>query len=51
MLYAGLPMEGWEKYIYDSLDEITDPNKAMVQWVSRFKRNGGGDVAVENGNL
>jgi nucleoside 2-deoxyribosyltransferase len=32
MLYSGLPMEGWEDYIYSSLDEIGDPKKALARW-------------------
>ena len=32
MLYSGLPMDGWEDYIYSSLDEIGDPKKALARW-------------------
>ena len=35
MLYAGLPMEGWESYLYSSIDEITDPEKALAKWVRK----------------
>jgi len=35
MLYAGLPMDGWEKYIYKSIDEIVDPKKALALWVAK----------------
>ena len=33
MLFAGLPAEGWEQFVYADLSEITDPNKALVRWV------------------
>ena len=33
MLFAGLPAEGWEQFVYDDLSEIADPSKALVRWV------------------
>ena len=33
MLFAGLPAEGWEQFVYTDLSEIADPSKALVRWV------------------
>ena len=33
MLFTGLPETGWEDYWYTSVDEIADPNKALVRWL------------------
>ena len=33
MLFAGLPAEGWERFVYADLSEIADPSKALVRWV------------------
>ena len=32
MLFTGLPENGWEKYWYESLEEVSDSTKALVQW-------------------
>ena len=32
MLFAGLPAEGWEKFVYADLSEIDDPSKALYRW-------------------
>lgn len=34
MLFTGLPEHGWEDYYYTSLEEISNPDKALVQWLS-----------------
>ena len=34
ILYAGLPKEGWERYLYDSIDSIADPQKALSIWIA-----------------
>ncbi len=33
MLFAGLPKDGWKAYWYESVEEIADPTKALVQWL------------------
>lgn len=40
MLYAGLPREGFEKYIYNSIDEIIDSEKALCIWAAAQKLKG-----------
>ena len=35
MLYAGLPLQGWERHLYRSLDEISDPEKMLVEWAAQ----------------
>ena len=32
MLFAGLPAEGWQNFLYTSLDQIADPEKALARW-------------------
>ena len=33
MLFAGMPENGWEAYLYGSVEEITDPDKALARWL------------------
>ena len=33
MLFAGMPEKGWEAYLYGSVEEITDPDKALARWL------------------
>ena len=33
MIFAGLPKEGWQDFYYTSIDEISDPQKALVRWL------------------
>ncbi len=33
MLFAGMPEKGWEVYLYGSVEEITDPDKALARWL------------------
>ena len=33
MLFVGLPKEGWEAHWYPSVEEIADPDKALVPWL------------------
>ena len=33
MLFAGLPRDDWQAYWYQSVDEIADPDKALVRWL------------------
>ena len=35
MLFTGLPREGWERWYYRSLNELTDPGKALAQWATK----------------
>jgi len=32
MLFAGLPAEGWQDYLFDSIESLSDPNKALALW-------------------
>ena len=34
MLFTSLPEVGWEAYWYRSVAEISDPDKALVRWLS-----------------
>ena len=33
MLFAGLPALDWQDYFYTSIDEIRNPEKALMQWL------------------
>ena len=33
MLFAGMPEKGWEAYLYGSVEEIADPDKALARWL------------------
>ncbi len=33
MLFTGLPEHGWEDYYYTSIEEIPNPEKALVSWL------------------
>ena len=50
MLYAGLPREGFEKYIYNSIDEIIDSEKALYIWAAAQKLEGNSQQRNNNIN-
>ena len=33
MLFSGLPEVEWRRYVYSDISEISDPHKALIQWV------------------
>ena len=33
MLYTGLPEHGWQRYWFTNVDQLGDPNKALVPWL------------------
>ena len=35
MLFTGFPKDNWQDYYYTSIDEIADPNKALVRWLNQ----------------
>ena len=42
MLFAGLPAQGWQDFVYTSLKEIENPSKALSLWARQgyvFKKN------------
>lgn len=34
MLFTGLSKSGWREHWYESVEEITDPNKALARWLA-----------------
>jgi len=38
MLFAGLPAQGWQDFVYYSLEEIVRHDKALYRWVQRNSR-------------
>jgi nucleoside 2-deoxyribosyltransferase len=34
MLFTGMPETDWDAYFYQSMDEITSPDKALAKWVT-----------------
>ena len=42
MLFSGLPAQGWQDFVYTSLEEIENPSKALSLWARQgcvFKKN------------
>ncbi len=39
MLFAGLPPLNWQDYFYTSIDEITNPQKALISWLKSTGMN------------
>lgn len=33
MVFAGLPAQGWQRYFYQSIEELSSPEKALVSWL------------------
>jgi len=36
MLFAGLPAEGWEQFVFGDIREIVDPGKALFLWSQKL---------------
>ena len=34
MLFAGLPSSNWQDHFYTSIEELKNPNKALVKWIN-----------------
>ena len=34
MLFSGLPSSDWQNFFYTSIEEISDPNKALFRWIN-----------------
>ena len=37
MLFTGLPEKGWQDFYYTSVEEITEPGKALAKWAGGFQ--------------
>lgn len=35
MIFSGLPRSGWEQYYYTSIEELSDPDKALAKWAKQ----------------
>lgn len=35
MLFVGLPKNDWQNWYYTCVDELEDPNKALVRWLAK----------------
>ncbi|MFM7653296.1 MAG: nucleoside 2-deoxyribosyltransferase [Vulcanococcus sp.] len=33
MVFSGLPRDGWQDYVYGSLEALADPHKALLRWL------------------
>ncbi|MEB3211330.1 MAG: nucleoside 2-deoxyribosyltransferase [Leptolyngbyaceae bacterium] len=33
MVFAGLPVQGWQRFYYTSVEEIASPDKALYRWL------------------
>ena len=38
MLFLGLPRYNWEKYYFESLEDINSNNKALLEWAKKPKK-------------
>lgn len=36
MVFAGLPEQDWQRYFYESLEEIASPDKALAPWLKQI---------------
>ncbi len=41
MVFSGLPQHGWQDSLYGSIDELSDPRKALVRWLQQTAPGGG----------
>lgn len=37
MIFIGFPQDDWKDYLYNSIDNITDPNRALAKWLQQVK--------------
>ena len=37
MLFAGLPQQGWQNHLYNCLDSLSDPDKALAHWLHSYR--------------
>ena len=35
MLFLGLPRDNWEKYYFESLEDIKSKNKGFIEWINK----------------
>ena len=35
MVFSGLPQDGWQEWFYESIEELGNPSKALMRWISR----------------
>lgn len=34
MVFSGLPQHGWQDWLYGTIEELADPAKALVRWLT-----------------
>ena len=40
MVFSGLPQEGWQDWLYGSIEELQSSEKALVRWLKDFRSSG-----------
>ena len=35
MVFSGLPQDGWQEWLYESIEELGNHSKALMRWISR----------------
>ena len=40
MVFSGLPQEGWQDWLYGSIEELQSTEKALVRWLKDFRSSG-----------
>lgn len=33
MIFVGFPKDSWKDYLYNSIDDITDPHRPLAKWL------------------
>ena len=34
MVFSGLPQDGWQEWFYGSIEELSNPSKALMRWIN-----------------
>ena len=34
MVFSGLPQDGWQEWFYGSMEELSNPSKALMRWIN-----------------
>ena len=34
MVFSGLPQDGWQELFYESIEELSNPSKALMRWIN-----------------
>ena len=40
MVFSGLPQEGWQDWLYGSIEELQSSEKALARWLKDWRSGG-----------